>query len=34
MVGVAPLFGAGLVRAGVLVAFPVLTLWRPGVPGG
>ena len=32
--GVLPFFGAELVRVGVLVAFPVLTLWLPGVLGG
>jgi TRAP-type C4-dicarboxylate transport system permease large subunit len=29
--GVAPFFGAELVRVGLLVAFPALSLWLPHV---
>ncbi|TCP44119.1 TRAP transporter large permease [Rhodovulum marinum] len=32
--GVAPFFGAELVRVGLLLAFPALTLWVPRVLGG
>jgi len=32
--GVAPFFGAELVRVGILLAFPAITLWLPHVLGG
>ena len=32
--GVLPFFGAEIVRVSVLVAFPALTLWLPGLLGG
>ena len=32
--GVLPFFGAELVRVGVLVAFPAITLWLPGLLAG
>ena len=32
--GVLPFFGAELVRVGVLVAFPAITLWLPELLAG
>ena len=32
--GVPPFFGAEILRVGILVAFPALTLWLPDVPSG
>jgi TRAP-type C4-dicarboxylate transport system permease large subunit len=33
-IGVAPFFFAELLRVGVLIAFPALTLWLPRLLGG
>ncbi len=32
--GVMPFFGAEILRVAILLAFPALTLWLPGVLGG